>query len=166
MAYGCFDIPLSAARTRNTDYLHRNKKKKNVVKTSFNAVTTLDTESTVEPLVSLAVKECCGLLASFHYSGQCYNPFYTTKNALCVCCTCVSERECVWHVIGPKCLGITLWCACQIHLSSHTTYQCGSAISALPAEVWGEQQHRKRVTTSHSRNHNGMCWLNVTKYYL
>ena len=58
-------------------------------------MTTLDTESTLKPLVSLAVKEYCGLLASFHYSGQCYNPFYTTKNALCVCCTCVSKCVCV-----------------------------------------------------------------------
>lgn len=47
----------------------------------------------MKPLESLSVKEFCGLLASFHYSGQCYNPFYTTKNALCACCT--SVRVCV-----------------------------------------------------------------------
>lgn len=68
---------------------------------------------------------------------------------------CVSVR--VWHVMGPKCLGITLWCACQIHLSSHTTDQCGSAVSALPAEVWGKQ-HRKQVTTPWSQIH-------IKKYY-
>lgn len=42
-----------------------------------------------------AVKEYCGLLASFHYSGHCYNPFYTTKNALCVRCTRVRVWVCV-----------------------------------------------------------------------
>lgn len=56
---------------------------------------TLDTENALKPLVSLALKEYCGLLASFHYSGQCYNPFYTTKNALCVRCNlCVSASVC------------------------------------------------------------------------
>lgn len=113
----------------------------------------------------LAVKESCGLLASFHYSGQCWNPFCTTRNSLRVCCirvcTRMSECQCVWHVIGAKYLGITLWCACQIHLSSHTTYYCGSAVSALPAQVWGELQLCKQVMTLYSRNHNVVCLLNI-----
>lgn len=66
-----------------------------ILQENLQLLTTADTEGTLKPFMCLAVKEYCGLLASFHYSGQCYNPFYTTKNALCVCCTSVSVCVCV-----------------------------------------------------------------------
>lgn len=83
-----------------------------------------------------------------------------------VCVAAVWVRMCVWHAIGPKCLGITLWCACQIRLSSHTTYQCGSTVPAPPAEVWREQHHGKQVVTSSNKNRNVAGWLNYKHHLL
>lgn len=42
-------------------------------------------KTTLGHLDQLAAKEYYELLASFHNSGQCYNPFYTTRNAPLAC---------------------------------------------------------------------------------
>lgn len=89
--------------------------------------------SKVKPLVSLMASKYCGLLASFLWHWPVLQSISHVQE--CSACgvahqpvnVCARVRVCarVGHVIAPKCSGITLWCACQIRLSSHTTYQCG-----------------------------------------